>query len=579
MTDQKDNNGKRPENNGQPPQNKKPESAQDPKSEQPKRPQPLKKPANNNKLDPKVAATVGAIGLAGVAAAVFLATSGNNKGPKPSSNSGQPQSPSNPFTRATQKITKKPSHQDGRVTFDDVAGIDEVKADLQEVVDLIKNNNAERKSLGGKAPKGAMLYGDPGCGKTLIAKAIANEAGVNFIAKSGSDFVEKFVGVGASRVRSMFKDARSKAPCVLFIDEIDGVAHHRSGDSGSGGANEYNQTINALLVELDGINGRDGVFVIGATNRLDMLDPAALRPGRFDRKINVPLPDVTGREAILQVHTRNKVMSNDIDLSLIARATPRFSGADLENLANEAALLAERQQKDAIEMEDFENAKDKIMMGSGRTLKMSEKERRLTAWHEAGHALVALMEKASDPILKATILPRGGALGMVVRVPEGDQYSMNKAQMLAHLSVAAAGRAAEEVYYGDEDEITSGASSDIQQMTNIAERMIKEWGYSKELGMRNFAAKPDPATGIVSQTFSQATLQKIDEEVTALVDTSYNRAKKMLEDYRPALDAIAEALLESETLTGDEIKAIAKKAGAPVPEKDMAQPAAPKHDM
>lgn len=536
---------------------------------------PQKRPSTDPRNpDPKQLVGAG-LAAAALAAALFYATRGGGTG---NSTYQQPSNDS-PLQRTIQKVTNSAPKDPAKVTFDDVAGIDEVKEDLQEVVELIRANGAEqRKSLGGKAPKGALLYGGPGCGKTLVAKAIASEAGVNFVHRSGSDFVNKYVGVGPDNVRKMFKEARSKAPCVLFIDEIDALARHRSSGSGSSGAREYDNTTNAFLTEMDGMNGRDGVFVIGATNRLDMLDSAAQRPGRFDRKINVPLPDLNGRAAILEVHTRDKIVAADFDPLVIARATPRFSGADLANLANEAALLAERQNKEAIEMVDFENAKDKIILGSGRNIAMDQKELTLTAYHEAGHALVALLEKDSDPVHKATIVPRGGALGMVVRLPEKDQYSMSLNQMKAHLSVGAAGRVAEELYYktqGIDGAVTSGASGDIQQMTNIATKMVKEWGLS-DLGMVNFDTAPQPGTGIVSKAFSEATMQKIDEEIKKIVDEGYNRATALLQENYAAFEAIAQALLEKETLDGDELKAIAIAAGAEVANTASAPSAAPR---
>ena len=559
--------------------NKKPETPKKPVGQKPegpkpegKKPQvnsPVNKPANTNKPgtpntpDGKKIAVV-ALGGAAIVAAFLYATKNGSGGNGTYSN--QPSS-NNPIGRAIDKVTKRPSTP-GQVTFDDVAGIDEVKEDFLEVVELIqRKSSSNAKSLGGKQPAGALLYGEPGCGKTLIAKAIAGSAGVNFIHRSGADFVNKYVGVGPDNVRKMFKEARSKAPCVLFIDEIDALARHRSSGSGSSGAREYDNTTNAFLAEMDGMNGRDGIFVIGATNRLDMLDAAAQRPGRFDRKINVPLPDLNGRAAILEVHVRHKVLADDFDSMIIARATPRFSGADLENLANEAALLAERQNKDGIELVDFENAKDKIMLGASRNLALDKEDRELTAYHEAGHAIVALLEEASDPIHKATIVPRGGALGMVVRLPEKDQYSMSVAQMESHLSIAAAGRIAEEMFYektGKEGGVTSGASSDIEQITSVATKMVKEWGLSKKLGMRNYQAKVDRSTGMPSHAFSDATLQTIDDEINAIIETAYQRAKTLMRDNTPAFEAIAQALLDKETLDGDELKVIATKAGSTV---------------
>lgn len=559
-----------------PGQEKKPEAPKKPEAQKPQnqagKPNGGKQtppPANNNKPgpnapDPKKIA----IGLGGAAAVAALLYALNKGGSGGNGSYTPPSNPNNPLNNVINKVTKRAPTQSGQVTFDDVAGIDEVKDDFLEVVALIQNKTSEnRKSLGGKPPAGALLYGGPGCGKTLIAKAIAGEAGVNFVHRSGSDFVNKYVGVGPDNVRKMFKEARSKAPCVLFIDEIDALARHRSNGSGSSGAREYDNTTNAFLAEMDGMNGRDGIFVIGATNRLDMLDAAAQRPGRFDRKINVPLPDLNGRAEILEVHVRDKVLADDFDSNLIARATPRFSGADLANLANEAALRAENLGKDAIELVDFEEAKDKIVLGASRRLAMDENDRILTAYHEAGHAIVALLEEASDPVHVATIVPRGGALGMVVRLPEKDQYSMSRDQMEAHLSIAAAGRIAEEMYYkkqGKEGGVTSGASGDIQQITNVATKMVKEWGFSEKLGMINYQVTPQPGTGVVTHAFSEATLQTIDEEIRKIVDTAYKRAEKLMEDNYPAFEAIAESLLEKETLDGEELKAIATKAGSKV---------------
>ena len=372
------------------------------------------------------------------------------------------------------------NEQKGKITFDDVAGIDEAKDDLQEIVEFLKDPK-KFQYLGGRIPKGALLIGPPGTGKTLLARAIAGEAGVPFFTISGSDFVEMFVGVGASRVRDMFEQGKKNAPCIIFIDEIDAVGRHRGAGLG-GGNDEREQTLNQLLVEMDGFEENEGVILISATNRPDVLDPALLRPGRFDRQVHVPNPDIIGREKILKVHVKKVKLSNEIDLKVVARGTPGFSGADLANLVNEAALLAARRGKRVVTQVEFEDAKDKVMMGSERrTLVMNDEEKKLTAYHEAGHALVAVKQPASDPIHKATIIPRGRALGMVMRLPERDQLSLTKAKLKSDLAVAMGGRAAEELVFG-EDKVTSGASSDIKMATNMARAMVTQFGMSDKLG-------------------------------------------------------------------------------------------------
>ncbi len=448
----------------------------------------------------------------------------------------------------------------GKVTFDDVAGIDEAKQELEEVVEFLKDPQKFSR-LGGKIPRGALLVGPPGTGKTLLARAIAGEANVPFFSISGSDFVEMFVGVGASRVRDMFDQGKKNAPCIVFIDEIDAVGRHRGAGLG-GGNDEREQTLNQLLVEMDGFEANAGVIIIAATNRPDVLDPALLRPGRFDRQITVSNPDVMGRDKILKVHIKKIKVSPKFDSKIIARGTPGFSGADLANLVNEAALLAARKNKRMVTLEDFENAKDKVMMGAEkRSMVMSEDEKKLTAYHEAGHAVATLHSPASDPIHKATIIPRGRALGMVMRLPEKDQLSMRKDQMKAHLLIATGGRIAEEMIFG-KDKITNGAASDIQMVTNLAKKMITEWGMSEKLGRLRYNSDSEEVflghSVAQSKNLSDSTAKLIDDEVRGLAEEAENNCKKILQDNIEQLHIVAKGLLEYETLSGDEIKDLIK---------------------
>ncbi len=408
----------------------------------------------------------------------------------------------------------------GRVTFEDVAGVDEAKEDLEEIVEFLRDPQKFQR-LGGRIPRGVLLVGPPGTGKTLLARAIAGEANVPFFTISGSDFVEMFVGVGASRVRDMFEQAKKNAPCIIFIDEIDAVGRHRGAGLG-GGNDEREQTLNQLLVEMDGFEANEGIILIAATNRPDVLDPALLRPGRFDRQIVVPNPDVIGREKILKVHVRKVPLSPDVDLKMVARGTPGFSGADLMNLVNESALLAARRGKRIVTMVEFEDAKDKIMMGAERrTLVMTEQEKMLTAYHEGGHAIVALNVPATDPVHKATIIPRGRALGMVMQLPERDKLSMSYEQMTSRLAVLMGGRVAEELIFG-KDKVTSGAQSDIEQATKLARAMVTRWGFSDELGTVMYGENQEEVFLGYSmgrqQNISEATSQKIDSEVRRLVE-------------------------------------------------------------
>ena len=447
------------------------------------------------------------------------------------------------------------TEKQGRVTFADVAGIDEARDELEEIVEFLKDPHRFSK-LGGQIPKGALLVGSPGTGKTLLARAIAGEAGVPFFTISGSDFVEMFVGVGASRVRDMFEQAKKNAPCFVFIDEIDAVGRHRG--HGLGNSNdEREQTLNQLLVEMDGFEANEGIIIIAATNRPDVLDPALLRPGRFDRQVVVPVPDIEGREKILAVHMKKVPLAPDVEARTIARGTPGFSGADLANLVNEAALLAARRNKRLVAMQEFEDAKDKVMMGSERrSMVMTEDEKKMTAYHEAGHALVSINEPASDPIHKATIIPRGGALGMVVRLPERDSYSFHRDQMHAHLSVGMGGRVAEELIFGH-DKVSSGASSDIQNATSLARKMVTRWGMSEKLGPLQYEETQEGYLGYggAQRTMmSDETNKLIDAEIRALVDDAHKRATDILKAQEDKLHLLAQALLEYETLTGDEIK-------------------------
>ena len=448
-------------------------------------------------------------------------------------------------------------HQ-GRVTFEDVAGIDEAKTELEEVVEFLKDPGKFQR-LGGKIPKGVLLVGPPGTGKTLLARAIAGEANVPFFTISGSDFVEMFVGVGASRVRDMFEQGKKNAPCIIFIDEIDAVGRHRGAGLG-GGNDEREQTLNQMLVEMDGFEANEGVILIAATNRPDVLDPALLRPGRFDRQVVVPNPDVMGREKILKVHMRKTPLAEGVEPRVIARGTPGFSGADLANLVNEAALLAARKGRRTVSMAEFEEAKDKVMLGSERrSMVMTDEEKRLTAYHEAGHAVVALHCPASDPIHKATIIPRGRALGMVMRLPEGDRISLARDKIYADLRVACGGRIAEDLIFGV-DKVTTGASSDIRMATDMARRMVTEWGMSDKLGFLAYSA--DEQEVFLGRSVSQqknmadATASIIDAEVRRIVDEAYDAATKILKKYNVELERLAQGLLEYETLDGEEIKII-----------------------
>jgi cell division protease FtsH len=452
------------------------------------------------------------------------------------------------------------TERQGRVTFEDVAGVDEAKDDLKEIVDFLRDPQKFQR-LGGRIPKGVLLVGPPGTGKTLLARAIAGEANVPFFTISGSDFVEMFVGVGASRVRDMFEQAKKNAPCIVFVDEIDAVGRHRGAGLG-GGNDEREQTLNQLLVEMDGFEANEGVILIAATNRPDVLDPALLRPGRFDRQIVVPNPDLSGREKILRVHMRKVPLAADVDARTIARGTPGFSGADLANLVNEAALLAARRGKRVVTMPELEDAKDKVMMGAERrSLAMSEDEKRVTAFHEAGHAIVALTVLGSDPIHKATIIPRGRALGMVMRLPERDQVSVTRQKMLSDLCVAFGGRIAEELTFGH-DKVTTGAVSDIRQATRMARAMVTRYGFSDDLGPIEFAANEEEVflghSVARQQNISEATAQKVDAEIHRIIDESYQNARRILTERQSDLNVLARGLLEYETLTGDEIIALLK---------------------
>ncbi|KAF0675749.1 ATP-dependent zinc metalloprotease FtsH [Profundibacterium mesophilum] len=441
----------------------------------------------------------------------------------------------------------------GRVTFDDVAGIDEAKDDLEEIVEFLRNPQKFSR-LGGKIPKGALLVGPPGTGKTLLARAVAGEAGVPFFTISGSDFVEMFVGVGASRVRDMFEQAKKNAPCIVFIDEIDAVGRSRGVGYG-GGNDEREQTLNQLLVEMDGFEANEGIIIVAATNRPDVLDPALLRPGRFDRQVQVPNPDIKGREKILGVHARKVPLGPNVDLRIIARGTPGFSGADLANLVNEAALMAARVGRRFVTMDDFENAKDKVMMGAERrSMVMTEDEKKLTAYHEAGHAIVGLNVPEHDPIHKATIIPRGRALGLVLSLPERDQLSVSLKKYTSKIAMAMGGRVAEELIFGKEN-VTSGAASDIQQVSKIARAMVTQFGFAEELGYVDYANEQQSYLGSYGggASHSADTQKLIDDKVKEIVDTGYETAKRILTEKRDDLERLAQGLLEYETLTGPEI--------------------------
>lgn len=464
----------------------------------------------------------------------------------------------------------------GRVTFEDVAGVDEAKQDLQEIVEFLRDPGKFQR-LGGRIPRGVLLVGPPGTGKTLIARAVAGEANVPFFTISGSDFVEMFVGVGASRVRDMFEQAKKNAPCIIFIDEIDAVGRHRGAGLG-GGNDEREQTLNQLLVEMDGFEANEGVILIAATNRPDVLDPALLRPGRFDRQVVVPNPDVVGREQILKVHVRKVPLAPDINLKTIARGTPGFSGADLMNLVNEAALTAARRNKRMVTQAEFEEAKDKVMMGAERkSLVMTEEEKLLTAYHEGGHAIVGLNVVATDPIHKATIIPRGRALGMVMQLPERDKLSMSLEQMTSRLAIMMGGRVAEELIFGRE-KVTSGASSDIEQATRLARMMVTRWGLSEALGTVSYGENQDEVFLGMSvsrtQNASEATVQKIDTEIRRFVENGYNEATRILTEKRADLEALAKGLLEFETLSGDEIQDLLK--GKKPNRESVLEPATPR---
>ena len=442
-----------------------------------------------------------------------------------------------------------------KVTFDDVAGIDEAKEEVQEIVEFLKSPKKFMR-VGGKIPRGALLVGSPGTGKTLLARAIAGESGVPFFTISGSDFVEMFVGVGAARVRDMFEQGKKNAPCIIFIDELDAVGRSRGAGLG-GGNDEREQTLNQILVEMDGFETNDGVIILASTNRPDVLDPALLRPGRFDRQIVVPLPDILGREKILKIHSKKVSMGPDVKLKTIAKGTPGFSGADLANLVNEAALLAARNNKRIVTSNEFEDAKDKVMMGAERkSMVMTEEDKKLTAYHESGHAIVALNEKASDPIHKATIIPRGRALGVVWTLPERDKYSHTREYLKANISKAMGGRIAEELIFGHE-KVTSGASSDIQMATKLAKDMVTKFGMSNELGPLSYGENEDEVflgrSITRHQQMSEETTKKIDAEIKKIVDEGYKKAKKILTEKIDDLHKLAKALLIYETLTGSEI--------------------------
>jgi len=448
------------------------------------------------------------------------------------------------------------SDKSGNVTFDDVAGIDEAKEELGEIIDFLKDPKKFTR-LGGRIPKGVLLMGAPGTGKTLLARAIAGEASVPFFSISGSDFVEMFVGVGASRVRDLFVQGKKNAPCIIFIDEIDAVGRHRGAGLG-GGHDEREQTLNQLLVEMDGFESNEGVILISATNRPDILDPALMRPGRFDRQVVVPVPDIKGREGILKVHTRKTPIANDVDLSVLARGTPGFSGADIENMVNEAALLAARFSKDRLEMVDFEEAKDKVLMGTARkSMIISDEEKKNTAYHEAGHTLVAKMIPGTDPIHKVTIIPRGRALGLTQQLPIDEKHTYPKQYLLSGLAVLMGGRVAEELVL---NEMTSGAGNDIERATETARKMVCKWGMSEKLGPLTFGQQEEHIflgkEFAQHKDYSEETAELIDQEIRGFVTEAYERAQKIVTDNMEALHGLAHALLERETLVESEINAI-----------------------
>jgi cell division protease FtsH len=464
-----------------------------------------------------------------------------------------------------------------RITFEDVAGIEEAKEELTEIIDFLRDHKRFTR-LGGRIPKGVLLVGPPGTGKTLLARAIAGEAGVPFFSISGSDFVEMFVGVGASRVRDLFVQGKKNAPCIIFIDELDAVGRHRGAGLG-GGHDEREQTLNQLLVEMDGFEGNEGVILVAATNRPDVLDPALLRPGRFDRQVVVPVPDIKGREEILRVHSRNKPLSDEVDLKVLARGTPGFSGADLENLVNEAALLAARANQDRITMLDMERAKDKVLMGVERkSMIISDEEKRITAYHEAGHAVVAIRTPDSDPIHKVTIIPRGRALGLTQLLPIDDRHTYSREYLLANLDHLMGGRAAEELVIG---KLTTGAGNDIERATDLARKMVCSWGMS-DLGPLSFGQKEEQIflgrEIATHRDYSEQTAQSIDDEVYRLVTEAYRRAKSILEENLDGLHRVAEALLEFETLEAEEIQALIEGREdwkKPAPPPPPSQPPSP----
>ena len=453
------------------------------------------------------------------------------------------------------------TEKQGRVTFDDVAGIDEAKEELEEIVEFLRNPQKFSR-LGGKIPKGALLVGPPGTGKTLLARAIAGEAGVPFFTISGSDFVEMFVGVGASRVRDMFEQAKKNAPCIVFIDEIDAVGRSRGVGIG-GGNDEREQTLNQLLVEMDGFEANEGIIIVAATNRKDVLDPALLRPGRFDRQIHVPNPDIKGREKILNVHARKVPLGPDVDLRLIARGSPGFSGADLANLVNEAALMAARYGRRFVTMDDFENAKDKVMMGvERRSMVLTPEQKEMTAWHEAGHAIVGMSLPLCDPVYKATIIPRGQALGMVVSLPEMDRLNYHKDEAKQKIAMTMAGKAAEIIKFGDE-RVSNGPAGDIQQASAIARAMVMRWGMSDKVGNIDYAEAHEGYNGSTGGfSVSAKTKELIEGEVKRLIEEGYDTARKVLLDKKVEFERLAKGLLEYETLTGDEIRKVV--AGEPI---------------